>query len=124
MLTNEIKILLDELSYDDLKAICNYCHDKIDSKRSKDLKTAIEQVSGLNIDGKSRTMYHTFLRAMFTYQMSAEGFTDAQIAETINKDRTTIIYLRKKWQHVMKYPQLYPDIMPYWNKFQKIILQK
>ncbi|MGN0191079.1 MAG: hypothetical protein ACI39U_05430 [Candidatus Cryptobacteroides sp.] len=121
MLTEAIKILLDELSDDDLMDICDYCRERLESERTRMLKNNLERVTGLKVDGSNRMMVYSYIRAMLVYQMATEGIADVQISKAINRDRTTVVYLRRKWEHALKHPEMYPDVMPYWKKFQKTI---
>lgn len=121
MLTDEIKTILDGLSEDDLKAVRRYCDERVMSERARFLKSALEDVAGMKFDGRDRSAFQTSLRAMLAYQMMLERFTDRQTAAAVNRGRCEVLYLRKKWKEAMKFPKMYGDVMPYWNKFQNKI---
>lgn len=69
----------------------------------------------------SREAGEVWARTMVAYQMCREGYSTGEIGRQMEKDHSTIIFLRNKMRDVFSMPRMYGDILEIWDKFQKQI---
>lgn len=69
----------------------------------------------------SRESCEVWARTMVAFQMCKEGYTTGEIGRQMEKDHSTIIFLRNKMRDVFSMPRMYGDILEIWDKFQKQI---
>lgn len=69
----------------------------------------------------NRNASDVWARTMVAFQMLKEGYETTEVGRQMEKDHSTVIYMRKKMQDVFSLPQAYRDILEIWDKFQKRI---
>lgn len=77
------------------------------------IQQAIYEVTGMKPDeytGKSRKRDLFYIRMIFVYYCYREGMKISDIAKYVNRDRTTLIYLPKKFEDEKKYNDEFRDL--------------
>lgn len=89
--------------------------------RASILLGEMKRIYGKAISYSNRDAWCVWARTMVAYQMTLEGYSSGEIGRQMEKDHSTIIYLRRKMQDALDYPQAYKDIIPIWERFQELI---
>ena len=70
---------------------------------------------------KSRKTQYTWARNMIAYQLSMEGMTDAAIGISLEKDRSSVYYMRHRVDEALANQWQYQDVIYIWKQFKEKI---
>lgn len=113
------------LSVDEKKQLIHRIKESIegiDSWMADRLLDTYCEVTGRRVNLFSRDKDDVWGKVMVAYQLIQEGYSLESIAlQLCKKDHSSIIHYRQKMQDALELPQVYQDILPIWNEFQKRI---
>lgn len=93
-----------------------------DETRGAELVGKMSSVIGYTLPMKGRKDCDVWERAMVAYQLIEEGFSTTYAGRAIGKDHSTAIFLHNKMKDALRYPHMYADIIPMWNKFKNMMI--
>lgn len=81
---------------------------------------ALEDVTGQTLDTAHprRTEGEFWTRAIIAQHLRDHGWTDAQAAPLLNRDRTTLLHARLRLHDALRRPSMYADIVRLERQFK------
>ena len=83
---------------------------------------AAEQACGIKMDNTYRGPAYVDARSIIAYAMHRAGVADRDIAKVINKDRATVIYMRRKLGDALAFPAGNLGLVSRFAEFNKLLL--
>lgn len=83
------------------------------------------QVVGEDILADTHRPRPVWGRYFVAYQLLLDGYSTNQAGKVISKNHTTVMNARERVKWAIEKPQMYPDEIAIWQKFQELLsLQK
>lgn len=105
---------------------CEFCTYECQERKKPDRDTsvyvtAMEQVVGPGLLGRSRCWDLVWGRNMVAYKMRMDGFGSQEISRTIKRDHSTVAYCVARMEEMLSSPHFYAEELKNWHKFIKIV---
>lgn len=71
----------------------------------------------------SRISAYVWARAFIAYELYLEGFSEYEIGSMIQRNHSSVNYLKQKMEDVIKMPDIFSDINIFWKQFKELIKQ-
>jgi hypothetical protein len=91
------------------------------ASRGAKLLDLMGQILGEPVKLKSRESRYVWARAMVAYQMIQEGYSTFEVGKVLDKDHSSVIYLRNRMSDALAYEYAYQDIVDIWKRYQTLI---
>ena len=89
-----------------------------DGKRFQTLYGIATEMFGQGIYTSSREFELVLGRRFIAYQMREEGYSFPRIGKYLIRHHASVMYMCKKMEDVMQYPEIFKLEMAYWDEFQ------
>lgn len=123
----ELKRRIAKLSLDQKVELRDYITEQIDTcplhnrGRFTYLLNKMEAVLGKRVQLIARNPDDVWARTMIAYEMILEGYTFGEIGRQMEKNHSTVMYLKKKMEDALSLPRAYRDILSIWYTFKSTI---
>ena len=81
-------------------------------------RKAMEDATGEPLSLKVRDSRMSWRRAVIAYTMAAEGFTETEIGDQMERDHSTVHNMKTRVADALQYPGMYADVIEILEKFR------
>lgn len=85
---------------------------------------AMEKASGHTFDYETRRDASAWERTIVADHLLAEGYTTIEIGKALNRDHSTVTFMKGRMAKLRKYRNMYPIETKLYNKFNAIVYDK